>query len=343
MIQRINITNFQSHRDTTLDLSPGVNVIVGPTDCGKTAIIRALRWLKDNRPTGEAFRSTWGGETKVDVVAENQHWFRSKDKDNHYHYNGTTFAAFGTEVPHEIRKSLNLDDINLQMQMDSPFLISSSPGEVAAFFNQIAHLEKIDIGLKSLNSTIKKLGYAQESYETQAEQVLKDLSRFEHLDKAEADLEVLEQMEGDRLRVIKSSLDLQKVVDQLNAVDDQLLDVEHAALLEDPVNEILEMYDEGEQIRADRMALSSNVEEIREINEHIQELETLTDLKKEVDQILRMWEARDALVKQMASIYTMSKELKDHENGILDIGLELRDMEKQFHKEMPEVCPLCGK
>jgi len=154
---------------------------------------------------------------------------------------------------------------------------------------------------------------------------------------------VLEQMEGDRLRVIKSSLDLQKVVEQLNAVDDQLLDVEHAALLEDPVNEILEMYEKGEQIRADRRALASNVEEIREINDQIRELETLTDLKTEVDQILQMCEARDTLVKQKASVYTMTEELVDHENAIEDIGLEIRDMEEQFHREMPDVCPLCGK
>ena len=39
MIKSIQLKNFQSHRDTTLRLSPGVNVIVGDPQNGKTAIL----------------------------------------------------------------------------------------------------------------------------------------------------------------------------------------------------------------------------------------------------------------------------------------------------------------
>ena len=57
MIKEINIKNFQSHDNTNLILDSGVNVIVGSSDSGKSAIIRALRWVTSCVPRGEIGRA----------------------------------------------------------------------------------------------------------------------------------------------------------------------------------------------------------------------------------------------------------------------------------------------
>lgn len=57
-IQEVTIEGYQSHTNSTFCLSPGLTVITGPSDAGKTAIIRALRWFAFNEPTGEAFLHT---------------------------------------------------------------------------------------------------------------------------------------------------------------------------------------------------------------------------------------------------------------------------------------------
>lgn len=44
-IKSIIIKNFQSHANTELELCDGVNVILGNSDVGKTAILRALGWI----------------------------------------------------------------------------------------------------------------------------------------------------------------------------------------------------------------------------------------------------------------------------------------------------------
>lgn len=41
-IQEVTIEGYQSHTNSTFRLSPGLTVITGPSDAGKTAIIRAL-------------------------------------------------------------------------------------------------------------------------------------------------------------------------------------------------------------------------------------------------------------------------------------------------------------
>jgi len=65
MLKTLRGENFQSWRELLMTLSPGVNVIVGESDAGKSAIMRMLRLLITNRPSGDAYRSWWGGDTVI--------------------------------------------------------------------------------------------------------------------------------------------------------------------------------------------------------------------------------------------------------------------------------------
>ena len=59
MLQTIQIHNFQSHENSQLDLSPGINTLVGDSDCGKSAVMRAILWAITNSPQGDAYVSDW--------------------------------------------------------------------------------------------------------------------------------------------------------------------------------------------------------------------------------------------------------------------------------------------
>ncbi|MCC5876760.1 MAG: AAA family ATPase [Candidatus Sumerlaeia bacterium] len=45
MIRSIRLKNFMSHADTTLELADGLTVLVGPNNCGKSAVVSALNLL----------------------------------------------------------------------------------------------------------------------------------------------------------------------------------------------------------------------------------------------------------------------------------------------------------
>ena len=55
MFKRITIKNFQAHKKLELSFDPHVTTIVGPSDVGKSAVIRAIAWLATNRPSGTEF------------------------------------------------------------------------------------------------------------------------------------------------------------------------------------------------------------------------------------------------------------------------------------------------
>ena len=189
------IRNFQNHKKTVLKFAPGLNVIVGRTDAGKSGILRALRWLCFNRPSGKAFRSHWGGKTSVflktmeGVTVKRMRW-----PGNKYFLNGKELKAFGQSVPDEIVKKLNITELNWQEQTDPHFLLSSSAAEVGRTLNEVASLEDIDktqSNLRKLESrTLTDLKVAQ----TTLEEVEEELKEFEYVDAMEEDISALEQL-----------------------------------------------------------------------------------------------------------------------------------------------------
>lgn len=101
-IKRIRIENFQSHKDTELSFSDGLNVIVGPSDQGKSAIIRAIKWVLYNEPRGTDFIRQGTNSARVTLElsngyvitrerAPNKNRYTLKDPDG----NVSVFEGFG--------------------------------------------------------------------------------------------------------------------------------------------------------------------------------------------------------------------------------------------------------
>ena len=173
MLQTIQIHNFQSHENSQLDLSPGINTLVGDSDCGKSAVMRAILWAITNSPQGDAYVSDWtktpkgkqmaGAATYVAVDTNPQKGRgkfsvvrkRSPEFNGYEVFDGsdnTQFEALRTDVPREVSQCFNIGPVNIQRQMDPPFLIASTPGEAARFINQLVNLTDIDEAQTEINS-----------------------------------------------------------------------------------------------------------------------------------------------------------------------------------------------
>ena len=156
-IKSIRVQNIQSHKDTTLVFHKGVNAIVGITDSGKSSLYRSLDWLINNRAAGKTFYSSWGGDSIVDMTFDDAVTVsRLKSKEgNAYEIAApkrktSEFKAFKTTIPVEVSETVNMDDINLQTQLDAPFLLSSSAGDVAKVLNKVANLTSIDTSISNI-------------------------------------------------------------------------------------------------------------------------------------------------------------------------------------------------
>lgn len=247
MIRTLSIKNFQSHKNSKLEFEPGVNVIIGSSDSGKTAIVRALRWLIWNRPAGDEFRSRWGGDTVVDIEFDEGHVYRIRtDKTNLYMLGIDDFKALKSDVPDEIKKLINMNEINLQQQLDSPFLISSTPGEVAQHFNHIAHLDSIDFGLKNIQSWYNSLNQQIKLNEERLIELKERAASFDYLQLFESDVEVLEEMQQRLTKLIQAETKLETLINNIKDVNAAIKEEQAIVPAEKDIENILKMYEELE-------------------------------------------------------------------------------------------------
>lgn len=212
-IQEVTIEGYQSHTNSTFCLSPGLTVITGPSDAGKTAIIRALRWFAFNEPTGEAFLHTIRNpdgsvkeavdQVKVSVTFDNGITItktRRKGKTTYTH------SAFPTawekaEIPPEIKETLGLVKqqygdfetcLNFAFQLDAPFMLSESASVGAKVLGKLAGTEIVDKSISEVNKkthqTRNDISYADK----QIGEIDVSLTEYFDLDRFDAELKIAE-------------------------------------------------------------------------------------------------------------------------------------------------------
>jgi exonuclease SbcC len=207
--QKLIIENFQSHHYTEIDFSEGLNVFVGPSDSGKSAILRALRWVLFNIPRGNDFIRTGAKECRVCLIfadgtevirqrssAVNRYILRKPD--------GTeqVFEGFGNTVPQEVTdvhriQSIKLDQkdmlVHFGTQLESPFLLFESSQTKAKTIGRISGAHLIDNALKKANGDRLALNSEIKRLEEEQDKLKEKLKPYANLDQLERDLEVAEE------------------------------------------------------------------------------------------------------------------------------------------------------
>ncbi|MBT7928478.1 AAA family ATPase [Candidatus Peregrinibacteria bacterium] len=279
MIDSLSIQNFESHKHTVLDFDKGINIIIGQSDSGKSAILRALDWVVNNNPSGDAFRSHWGGETEVRIALDDTQIHRVKGKENRYLFDVADFKSFGQGVPEDIKKTLNFSPLNMAEQFDSPFLLAVSGGEVAKYLNKIVNLSDIDRAQTNIKRTIKEENRALSNAVdllTEEEIKLKDL---EWVEQVEGELAGLEQFQGALTQKGFRIHRLTTAIETIETIDKQIEEGSKLLQYEDEIDKLLKEHKGLKKKRKRIDKLKTNIKNIENIEEEIVVLETT--IKKE--------------------------------------------------------------
>ena len=258
---------------------------MGATDSGKSAIIRALRWLIWNRPVGDAFIHYGEDGVFVNVTTDEIDTIqRAKGPGgNEYRINEQIFKAFGNDIPEDVQKILNMDEVNLQQQLDAPFLISNSPGEVAAFFNKIAHLDQIDFGTKNIQSEIRKITGKILHGEDQLKILEVQIGKYDFLGDFEAKLVLLESKNTELASLQSQKAAIEGIIEQIE--EDEILLEEYETLIgfEKDVDAIIELIDEKQALENEHFNLERHLDAIENLDDDIKSAdENIQELEKEL-------------------------------------------------------------
>lgn len=173
--QRIEINNFESHKNTVIDLDPGINVLIGESDCGKSGILRAIAWLCYNNASGVSINdsmridqeasSSKGKEFECSVRVTLSNGttverIRGKTASNNKYVlqvpgeEEQVFTNFKQGVPIEIEQALGFGVytlagksralVNYMSQHDLPMSMSVSGSELSQMLNLANNLDVFD-------------------------------------------------------------------------------------------------------------------------------------------------------------------------------------------------------
>lgn len=342
MIQSLKIKNFQSHEISELSFSQGMNVITGSSDSGKTAIIRALRWAVFNKPSGNSFMRTESKDTEVEVMFyDGSGVNRAKHgSSNTYTIEQETFTAFGVNVPDAVKAICNISDINLQQQLERPFLLDDSPGEVAAFFNRVANLDAIDTATKNIKKNIRKHSDAVNFHTSIISALEYTLKDFEHLDAMDKLVQEMEWIEKEQVKE-------QMRVSSLNSLCGKIQDVIEKEIEYQGLPELLEQIQknmkEFEQQRQNLYALDSARTTLMEIEIQKIRYSKYVDAANTIDEIFILHQREKEQIQKLCDCTAIIKRLQFLERQTEDEKRSFENLQKRFTAAMPDICPLCGK
>lgn len=155
MIEYVSITNFQTHSFLDIDLDPHCTVLVGPSDVGKSTVIRAFRWCLLNQVDPDFI--TWDNDfARVAVGVDGHVVVRKQGKQgNVYKLDDAEYVSFRSNVPEPISNLFNVTEVNFQGQHDSIFWLADTPGQVSKELNQIVNLGVIDSTLSNIADELR--------------------------------------------------------------------------------------------------------------------------------------------------------------------------------------------
>lgn len=283
----VDIKDFQSLKKAYIELTPGITVITGATNNGKSAIIRAIDSALFNLGDDAMVR---GGQRYYGVKISNDSHTMLMARDNvgknektAYQFDdGTVQKKVGRGQLEEVSRMFNIREvkmnngtkmkINFWYQNDKPFLMDKTAGQLYEFLslsscdNYARVLKSLGSDVRSINSDINTLTTEINTYKS----LINDKKDF--LDKNEGfDLVYQEALEVDSMGTLLS--DVSDILDSVDTTNDTITklssfksDIDAKISLIDMVN-VSTMYH-------DVLSLNSKISSLGELLYYIDDIST---------------------------------------------------------------------
>ncbi|MFA5394394.1 MAG: AAA family ATPase [Methanogenium sp.] len=269
MFRSIYGKNFQVHKEFKMDLTPGVNVIIGTSDEGKTAILRMINWITSNRPSGDSFKN-WNAPKKESVCGEIELWDgkcvvleRENDKNSYVIFESLDgeelrLSAIKTDVPTEVSNILNLAEYNIQSQHQPYFLLQDTPGTVAKKLNDLVGLSIIDDLFSKIKSETRSLSAKVSVLTSDIKSSKEELNTYKDLDKIEIKVKRIEKLHAEAAVIASSSNQIEQKLSNIKSIRKTQADLAPLLSLESKTSDLVNKI----RARSDVVAQISNVDKI---------------------------------------------------------------------------------
>lgn len=157
----LQVQDYQIIKKAALEFVPGLNVIVGPSNNGKTSILKAAKASLYTVPGTTSIRAGTNNY-KVGINYNGHTAILQKGlKDSVYLVDGEKYTKFGTTTPQVVSDAFNIkelelngnkEQLNFWDQMNYPFLLDKSGVELFRFIIDSGENDRISKALRNMVS-----------------------------------------------------------------------------------------------------------------------------------------------------------------------------------------------
>ncbi len=347
MINKITLRNFQNHKKTTLELSPGLNVITGSSHNGKSSIIRGIKWFVENRPTGVSFmKKKETTPTIVSLVAEeiSSSRIRGKGK-NEYRLRKNTYKALNGKVPEEIQDFIKMSDVNIQGQFDQFFLLQDSPGAVAKKLNSIVGLSLIDDVFKIINKTVSSAKLEEVRTDNDLAEKKEELESYNFLSEIEQDVHNLATWDVELEKVnSQETLLLMKLhsIKKLNEKGKKFKDI---AVMESAMSSVLNVITKYQKLLENISSLQTVVSSVEKTKIAISKVQRTLEMGHRVEDIQNTVENYKKSTQKLESLEDIINNFKLLTNKECNLNSQIENTKSKIIKikDKFKICPFCNQ
>lgn len=366
-IKKIVLRNFQSHSFTTIELSPKINVFLGKGNRGKSAIIRALKWVFFNEPQGSSFIKKGETYASCAITLDNDYTIIRErgDKINRYvlitpDNKRVEYSNFGREIPQDIKKILKIEALPIENglklspqikdQMEAVYLLNETPSTLHSTLLTISGGQTIDDAIKSLSLDLDRLNRREKDLKKEIEDKENTLKIYEGIDekkseilKIKKEIDLLKKLEDRKNKLIKiknSFFELKKEKEKLNYYFLRIRNIDEFDYLS---SELLNK-------KTKYLKLNSIKKDINSIKNELEKSGKLLNLYKDneinyerIEKILALRERLIKLKNVYLQIHKIINSIKEEIYNKNNIEKEINEVINRYVNLIVErgVCPVC--
>jgi exonuclease SbcC len=354
-LHRVIMENFQSHERTVIDFEKGINAIVGQSDKGKTAIIRAIKWVLYNEPRGSDFVRHGTDECCVTLEMSNG-WkvTRARRKSKNYYIvedpsgNGYRFENIGTGVPAEVIEATGIAKIiidtdkelalNLNEQLDPPFLLAETGSVKAKAIGSIVKTHLLDASERDVQKEILQLTTETKELEKQLEEKEAEISKYGDMAKLENVMGRLEELikklkekntAYEKLIYInRKILAIKKEMESTKETLSQLAMLPH---IEITYLQLKDMFRTQQNMQSYRSKIKAVEQSIRENEDILTKLKSLDELETKVQQLSAVHQTEQVLEQKFRALLMAEGEM-DRQKTVLEKLQTVKSLEDKTER-----------
>lgn len=343
----IKIKNFNCIEDITLNFNPGFTILQGPSNSGKSSIIKAIENTIFNQSGTTNIRQGQDNYI-VGIKKGDQTVSLIKGKNSKYKVNDQIYEKFGVNQLPEVADALNIREtilggekvrLNFSRQMSYPFLLDKTPGQMYRFIVDSSESESLSNVLKDISKDIKD----------SEKSIVQNDARLDTLIKQQTDLNY-------KLLHADTILDISSQILDLDATDIKISKmVESRASYNNLSNEVLKLNTLYNQLNIDidtsllDKTKDNYIECINVVNNYKNILESKNNLatKYSVLDVNLDTLSLDKTIEEYNQVVNLVKLYKEHLESKESLNSKINNIEDNLKEQTDKlsefkICPLCG-